>query len=333
MSKVVKGNNSANMESSAGNESPLQLNIGLLDLGELVREVAVGVRALSEDHNITLEGLSGAEIQGDRERLADVLNNLIIVALSYSNTGPISLNLELIEDGLVVEVINQAAQISSDEQTRLFGLFHGIHTNHPTDGSLGAYLYSSREVVEAHGGKIWIRTNEAKAGASFFFSLPFQDMNTPPAEFGDDPTPYSLPAALFISKENQRPYALVAGDDREAVALLSVTLTGAGWQVENARTGIEALHKIVEHTPDVLLLDSLLPVLNGRETINRLRGLEGLKPGQPLNLPTILMVSTPESVENSKELGIAGCLVKPFEPDEVLRLVDEKKPKNNRSTH
>jgi len=327
MTTVVKGNNTKNMESAAGNESPLQLNIGLLDLGELVREVAVGVKALSEDHNIILEGLSGAEIQGDRQRLVEVLNNLIIAALSYSNVGPITLNLELLEDGLLVEVCNHAAVITSEEQTRLFGLFYNNVIPHPTEGSLGAYLYNSREIVEAHGGKIWLRTNDANEGASFFFSLPFQDMNTPPAEFGDDPTPYSLPAALFINKENQRPYALVAGDDREAIALLSVTLTGAGWQVENARTGIEALHKIVEHTPDVLLLDSLLPILDGRETINRLRLLEDLQPGQPLKLPTILMVSNPEAVEYSKELGIAGYIVKPFEPDEVLRLVDEKTSK------
>jgi CheY-like chemotaxis protein len=234
-----------------------------------------------------------------------------------------SLSLELLEDGLLVELDNPLAKIPPEEHKQIVTLFaHKKTSNFPE------YFLKCRDIVESHGGAIWINETPLPQGVNIRFSLPFREMGGSLAEFGDDITPYSLPPGLFINSEQHRPTVLVVDDDRDFIQLLNVALSDAGWQVYVARTGIEALHSYVTHTPDVILLDCTMPALDGLETTKKLAHIQNLKPGEKLNPPVIMMgtglyAKIQKTPEVYNQLGVKAFVDKPFDLDEVKLLLKE----------
>jgi two-component system, OmpR family, sensor histidine kinase VicK len=108
-------------------------------------------------------------VRGDRGRLAQVLSNLIGNAMKFMGEGNIDISLEKSQDGseVVLSVKDTGSGIHSDIMPRLFTRFA---TRSHTGTGLG--LYISKNVIEAHGGKIWAENNPDGRGATFSFSVP-----------------------------------------------------------------------------------------------------------------------------------------------------------------
>ncbi len=108
---------------------------------------------------------------------------------------------------------------------------------------------------------------------------------------------------------------LIADDDRKIIDMLRRTLAYEGYQVVTASDGLEALAKAQTHRPDVVILDWLMPGLDGIEVARRLRSADGTP---------ILMLTARDAVEDRVEgldSGADDYLVKPFAPAELLARV------------
>lgn len=108
---------------------------------------------------------------------------------------------------------------------------------------------------------------------------------------------------------------LIADDDRKIIDMLRRTLAYEGYQVVTAVDGHEALAKAQAHRPDVVILDWLMPGLDGIEVARRLRTADGTP---------ILMLTARDAVEDRVEgldSGADDYLVKPFAPAELLARV------------
>ena len=108
---------------------------------------------------------------------------------------------------------------------------------------------------------------------------------------------------------------LIADDDRKIIDMLRRTLAYEGYQVVTASDGLEALAKAQTHRPDVVILDWLMPGLDGIEVARRLRTADGTP---------ILMLTARDAVEDRVEgldSGADDYLVKPFAPAELLARV------------
>jgi signal transduction histidine kinase len=114
-----------------------------------------------------------AVVTGDRDRLEQVLGNLIENAVKYSPDGSdISVNVDARTDQVVTSVCDRGIGIPADELGQVFERFHrGRQVSSTNYGGLGLGLYITKQIVERHGGSIWVESKEG-AGTTFSFSLP-----------------------------------------------------------------------------------------------------------------------------------------------------------------
>lgn len=160
----------------------LVLGIDELDLVALVRQVAERLQITTQAHTLNLTAAPDSLwLQGDRNRLEQVLLNLIGNAIKYTpQGGPIDIAVTESEDGqsAQVRIHDGGIGIPQEQQAQLFARFsrasnasaHGI-----TGTGLGLFL--CRKLIERHGGRIWLESEEGK-GSTFSFVLPL----TPPEE-------------------------------------------------------------------------------------------------------------------------------------------------------
>jgi PAS domain S-box-containing protein len=155
----------------------LELRHEPVSLRELTREVLADLRPVSAEHALEYEEPDEPlVIEGDRGRLAQVLVNLLENALKYSPTGG-SIRVRVERDGAraLVSVSDSGIGIPPDQKAHLFERFFRAR-NAPISGfgGLGLGLYICRDIIEHHGGSIWVES-EVGCGSTFRFTLPVME--------------------------------------------------------------------------------------------------------------------------------------------------------------
>ena len=112
-------------------------------------------------------------VEGDRDRLEQVLGNLLENAVKYSPEGSdITVVVDDKGDVLVTSVCDRGIGIPADELAQVFERFHrGRQVSSTNYGGLGLGLYITKQIIERHGGSIWVESAEG-VGTTFYFSLP-----------------------------------------------------------------------------------------------------------------------------------------------------------------
>lgn len=111
-------------------------------------------------------------------------------------------------------------------------------------------------------------------------------------------------------------------DDDKNIRLLGAMSLECDWTVVMAGSGQEALDVAGREKPDVILMDVMMPGMDGPTTLSKLREIDSLQ-----NTPVVFMTAKVQSgeVESYKRLGVAGVIIKPFDPmklaDEIRQLV------------
>lgn len=121
-------------------------------------------------------------VAGDRDRLEQVLGNLLENAVKYSPDGSdVHVKVETRGETIVTSVRDHGIGIPADEISLVFERFHrGRQVSSTNYGGLGLGLYITRQIVERHGGSIWVESREGE-GTTFSFSLPVAEDVTPAA--------------------------------------------------------------------------------------------------------------------------------------------------------
>lgn len=109
-------------------------------------------------------------------------------------------------------------------------------------------------------------------------------------------------------------FVLVVDDEPDLRELVALTLADAGFEVGTARDGRDALARIAEHRPDIILLDMMMPVMDGRALCAELRGNGGLP-------RVVVMTAADRAAQCARELGAVGWLAKPFDLDELVAAI------------
>lgn len=150
----------------------LTLQLEIIDLGALAQVAADRARTLSKTHAVRVEDASvPVFVLGDRDRLGQVVDNLISNAIKYSQPdGEILVRTELVDEEARISVIDQGTGIPQDALPSLFDRFYR-GANSAGEAGLGLGLYITRMLVEAHGGRI-LATSEEGRGSTFTAALP-----------------------------------------------------------------------------------------------------------------------------------------------------------------
>ena len=162
----------------------LTLQLEIIDLTTLAHAAVDRASTLTKSHAVRVEGACyPVLVQGDRDRLGQVLDNLVSNAIKYSQPGgEIVVRAEMVDNEARISVSDQGTGIPPESLPSLFDrFFRG--GNSSGEAGLGLGLYITRMLVEAHGGRIWVTSAEG-LGSTFTAAFPCHSV---PGESRDEP--------------------------------------------------------------------------------------------------------------------------------------------------
>jgi PAS domain S-box-containing protein len=149
----------------------LELHRQLIDLQRVTRDVIGRFELQADGHQFLIEFPAGfPEVYADRDKVEQVLTNLVENAVKYSEGGTVTVSGEVVDGAVEVAVRDQGVGIPADQLTLIFTKFYR-RAGHGAPTGTGLGLFITRGLVEAHGGRIWARS-EVGRGTEVRFRLP-----------------------------------------------------------------------------------------------------------------------------------------------------------------
>ncbi len=291
-----------------------QLELGKIDLAfhtiaaaPLIEEAVAGLRAYAGGRDIALACDLEPElpaVEGDRDRLIQVLTNLISNAVKFSAPGGrVVVRASHGADGLAIAVRDWGVGIRAHDQELLFQRFQRLNPGCSDEPGTGLGLAISKAIVERHGGRIVVESREAE-GSTFTVVVPLAHAAAAP-----------LPSADEIELDaSERPTLLLVDDDVDLGTILDVSLRDS-YRVLRVERGVQALDVARAERPDLVLLDVVLPDISGYDVLRILQHSEATR-----GIPVVMLTVQPER-ELAWRLGAADVVAKPIDIDELRRAV------------
>ncbi|PMB24787.1 PAS domain S-box protein [Fischerella thermalis] len=290
-----------------------------LDPSELVDWATNSTAALFETNGLELiteiePGLP--QIVGDRNRLLQVLINLISNAVKFTNSGCVTCRVKQQNNGVCISVIDTGIGIALADQPKVFEKFRQVGdtlTDKPKGTGLG--LPICKQIVEHHGGRIWVESEPGK-GSTFSFLIPiYESGNENNSKLNLDALVKQLKEHVITTKialDENRKTILVVDDDANIRELLRQHLETEGYNVREAKDGMDAIQQIKTTHPDLILLDVMMPQINGFDVAAVLKN-----DPQTADIP-IIILSIVENKERGYHIGIDRYLTKPIHTEKLI---------------
>ena len=249
-------------------------------------------------------------IQSDPNKIRQVMINLIGNSLKFTTTGYIKLSVKPINSDfpfIEVNVEDTGPGIEEKEIIKIFSPFEQTKSGRIAGGT-GLGLSISRKYANLLGGDISVTSTLGK-GSFFSFTFSYKDGNP-------EDTIEEVQERTIVSIKKGGTRKILVVDDRESNRdILNKILTPLGFVVIEAVNGYDALEKVEQYTPEIILLDIVMPELNGIEVIKRVRAMAD-------NEQYIIIVITASALEEDKskvlEYGANSFIRKPFKPQLIL---------------
>ncbi|WP_432982051.1 response regulator [Dactylosporangium sp. CA-233914] len=279
----------------------LELNPEPISLDAAVGEVITTLRPLTDRKGLQvyLDVPPTAAVRADPLRLRQILDNLLSNAIKFTpDGGLIAVTVSPAADSVAITVADSGIGIAAEDQERIFEEFQQVGPAAQRKAGTGLGLALTRRLVEAHGGAIGLESAPGE-GSRFTIRLPAAEI--PREEAADGPAP-----------RPGRGRVLVIDDDARAAQLLEAYLTGAGYEVRTAAGGAAGLAEAGTWRPDAILLDVIMPGLDGWDVIRR------LKRDEELRVIPVFFATIVDDRRAGLALGATDFFVKPVDHDALL---------------
>jgi len=304
-------------------------NMSSVSIADVIERAIAATASLFDAKKLKLERNIEPDlptINGDQDRLIQVVINLISNAVKFTDEGSISCSARLENGELVIGVTDSGIGIAPIDQPKVFEKFKQVGdtlTDKPKGTGLG--LPICKEIVEYHGGRIWVES-EPGQGSTFSFTLPVAghaaQLKLLPAR--PSPVRRSVDIEALVRQLRERvattqsrdKSVLVVDDDPNIRSLLQQELTEAGYTVRLAEDGRKALTLIREEIPGLVILDVMMPEMNGFDVAAVLKNDPAT-----MDIP-IIILSIVEDKERGFRLGVDRYLTKPIDTASLFHEVD-----------
>ncbi len=297
----------------------IEWNITRCSLEDICKSAMNSVQSLANEKQLALKIDAEAnlpKVNADYDRLIQVVTNLLSNAIKFTYQGSITCSLRQLGDWIEVRVIDTGIGLTADALSQVFERFKQVGdtlTDRPKGTGLG--LPISKEIVEAHGGKIWVMS-EYGNGCQFVFKLPIVKA-AKATTMGKPLLLQEVKDKLYskIQHIEKGQTILVVDDEDNIRELLHQELEEAGYRVIEAIDGSEALDKARQEQPDLIILDILMPGIDGFDVMSILRN------DKETALIPIVIYSIIEDREKGYRLGADDYLTKSGAADALLQSV------------
>jgi two-component system sensor histidine kinase/response regulator len=300
----------------------MTLNPSAFDVHSLVEGVEVMFRVRAQSKGLEF-GVSIAPdcpqfITSDEDKIRQILINLLGNALKFTVEGSVRLKVtSQTRDAqlwLLVNVEYTGVGIPSAEHSTLFRAFAQTQSGRKQQSGTGLGLAISREFARLMGGTLGVNSDLGR-GSVFGLEIPVEAAQA-------DAISSRLPKrqVIGIQVDGAVPRVLIVDDEAHNRGWLSSLLKIIGFEVREAGDGAQAIQRWEEWKPEIILMDVRMPVLDGLEATNMIRGAPGGK------APCIIALTasvTEEDKHMALESGVNGFLTKPVSEDELLAELQE----------
>jgi PAS domain S-box-containing protein len=332
----------------------MELIIEEIDLAALCTETVQQLegQAKTKDGKVALVADVPAEVklvETDSAKLKQVIINLVGNALKFTHEGSVTVKLELAEDGrtpVAIAVRDTGIGIPQDRLEAIFEAFQQAEAGTSRKyGGTGLGLALSRSICLLMGYDLIVESELGK-GSTFKIVMgeragkPVREPEVETAE----PAPAAAPAARRgakkapgqtvaapavaddgVSAKPPRDFkVLVVDDEKDSRVLIAHYLEEFGCQVITASNGEEGLELARQHKPDLMTLDLIMPGITGWEVLKKLKADPGLR-----RIP-VVVVSVLAGEGRGSLLGAVDLLTKPFEREDLLRVLWRHLGRNRR---
>ena len=245
-------------------------------------------------------------VLADRPRIVQVLNNLLSNAARHSRESSV-IQVITVREGLYVKVsvFDEGSGVSAERLPHLFKKFSVIESEYnghdPMRSGLG--LAICKGIVEAHGGRIWVESDGPDQGARFTFTIPVVE--------GASNGAGSAYLPSLEEGDNVRLRVLAVDDDPHALRYIRDTLSKFGYEPIVTSNPEEVLRSVVKYRPHLVLLDLVMPGIDGIELMMRIQ--------ETCDVPVIFLSAYGQDhiIARAFDMGAVDYVIKPFSPTEL----------------
>jgi signal transduction histidine kinase/AmiR/NasT family two-component response regulator len=292
------------------------LDFETVSLPAVIQSSTGDVQGIADKKNIRMINNVAAglpDVMGMPKRLQQVTTNLLSNALKFTpEGGSVSVDSHVTQESIRVDISDTGIGIPAEELPRVFDDFYRGMQMEAEGAGLG--LAIAKKIIAAHGGNIWVESPvpETGGGTRFSFTIP----RVPAAKEDGGEAENVLQGARI----------LVIDDDPALLKVATYVLESRGCEVFTAGDGLEGLEKIAEVKPDLVILDMLMPVMDGFEVLKRLA-----ERAQKTGYQVPVLVTSAVKEESSKRryeletqtnLSVEAYMEKPYSPPMLLQRVE-----------
>lgn len=294
------------------------LNTRLFDFAKAVEHNVLACRPLFEDKGIDLKVHNhfdmGVMVLGDVVALERVVNNLLMNALKFTDTGGLTSVSLVTRPGQKLElwVEDSGIGIDSKDQKFIFDRFYQVDNDITQSGGNGIGLAFAKEVVEKHGGQITVESQPGE-GSLFKVELPVENVLSGMRELRAVQPPLS---GYETGSDKSQHTILLVEDHSEMLDYLKELLSS--YQVLSAKNGEEGLIILNEISVDLVITDYMMPKMDGLHFVEAMRNNDRTKQTSVIVLSAL---SDSDLKVKFLTLGIDDFLQKPFNEQELLARV------------
>lgn len=311
----------------------MEWNLESVNMAEVVERAIASTSSLFDQKNLHLERRIEKDlpdISGDRDKLIQVVVNLLSNAVKFTDSGTVTCSVGHKPAGIVVGITDTGIGIAPGDHDKVFEQFKQVVGDTLTDKpkGTGLGLPICKEIVEHHGGTIWLESELGK-GSTFYFMLPVikpEEKSAGPILLNDLLQQLKTRVAeSHPAIQNANATILVVDDDDGIRSLLKQELGELGYQIEEASNGKEALAKIRTIRPNLIILDVMMPEMNGFDVAAIIKN-------DPLTMDIpIIILSIVQDKSRGFRIGVDRYLTKPIDTGllfgEISHLLEQGKSK------
>jgi signal transduction histidine kinase/DNA-binding NarL/FixJ family response regulator len=317
------------LDLSRAQEAKLELFPRDVRLGAFLQGVADIVRVKAEQKSLSFRYEARPDlptaVRIDEKRLRQVLLNLLGNAIKFTDSGYVVLRVHPVQmtelraspgPGPPVvrvrfEIEDSGIGMSAEQLAKIFRPFEQVSDSLHREGGAGLGLAISRHLVRLMGGEIRVQSRSGEASLfSFELDLPV----------GEQPAAGAGPLRIASGYHGPRKTILIVDDVLQNRLMQMQSLSELGFDVAQASDGQEGLEQAARLRPALILMDVMMPVMDGLEAIRRIRARPDLA-----HLPVIAVSASASAEDEARSLaaGASAFIAKPIHIDAMLQIIGE----------